>query len=319
MDILPDRRLDPADVEFIKRLIHEGFRFLSTFYDEAHATMKLLPKDKNDYVPEDVETVKDGYKKAFAQQRSLPPLYWKALATLLSITPDDLPSRAKAVKEAPVRKNDVPRKEPGLAATNRAPQRPSMTLRFDVDRVEAFRQGVNVPKSTVQIEIDPAQLPQDIRNLIADRLDGIDVCELDCDGKKMEVENPLADGWREVPNFLPVRITAKLPTLEALIEAIKANAISKKKAGGVEAHRHKRNDIEDKSAIENPAPTEQPSNMSPRGDKSLGDWFSLLPLIEIKRYITVIKSAPDSQVQALFDEVLEPQCLNGRSNFFSVN
>jgi hypothetical protein len=101
MDTLPDSRLDPADVDFIKELIKKNFRFFSVFYDEAHAKMKSLPKEKNDYVPKDVETVKDGYKKAFTQKRSLPPLYWKALAVLLSITPDNLPSRAEAVNEAP--------------------------------------------------------------------------------------------------------------------------------------------------------------------------------------------------------------------------
>lgn len=56
-----------------------------------------------------------------------------------------------------------------------------MTLRFEVDQAEAFRQGVNVPKSTNHLDIDPSKLPPDKRGLIADRLVGIDVMMLEVD------------------------------------------------------------------------------------------------------------------------------------------
>ena len=98
-----------------------------------------------------------------------------------------------------------------------------MVLRFEVDQAEAFRLGVDVPKSTNHLEVDPSKLTQVDRNLIADRLDGIDVCELNDSGQKMQESNPRADGLRDVPNRIPMRITAKLPTLEALMEAIREN------------------------------------------------------------------------------------------------
>ena len=98
-----------------------------------------------------------------------------------------------------------------------------MVLRFEVNQAEAFRRGVNVQKSTNHLNVDPAELPQDVRDLIADRLEGIDVLELDEAGEKVFWPNPEADGHREVPNSIPKRITAKLPTFDALLEAIKEN------------------------------------------------------------------------------------------------
>ena len=88
-----------------------------------------------------------------------------------------------------------------------------MKLRFEVDQRESFRQGIDVPKSIVTIDVNPAELSQVQRNLIADRLSGsgIDVCQLACitDGRlpKDQHGNPL-------------RIKAKLPTFESLMEAI---------------------------------------------------------------------------------------------------
>ncbi|MGA3284835.1 MAG: hypothetical protein ABSD57_10320 [Verrucomicrobiota bacterium] len=90
-----------------------------------------------------------------------------------------------------------------------------MKLRFEVNQAEAFRQGIDVPKSIVTIEVNPAEISQEQRNLIADRLDGIDVCQLAgvldgvLDGK------PARDRDEK-----PFRIMAKLPTFESLMEAI---------------------------------------------------------------------------------------------------
>ena len=84
-----------------------------------------------------------------------------------------------------------------------------MKLRFDVDQAEAFRQGVDVPKSIVTVEVNPADLPQEERTLIADRLVGIDVCE-----RKMK-DAALSMG--------AVRLKATLPTFEALMVAVRAD------------------------------------------------------------------------------------------------
>jgi len=88
-----------------------------------------------------------------------------------------------------------------------------MTLRFEVNQAEALRRGVSVPKSTCHIEVDPSKLSQQDRNLIADRLEGIDVCRLDEHGMKQT----LHDGNG------PTRVVANLPTFDALMEAVRAN------------------------------------------------------------------------------------------------
>ena len=89
-----------------------------------------------------------------------------------------------------------------------------MTLRFEVDQADAFRRGINIPKSTIHLDVDPSKLSPEERNLIADRLNGIDVCKL--------VLNPTS------PNFSSKksdeRIQAKDPTYEALLAAVKEDA-----------------------------------------------------------------------------------------------
>ncbi|MEK7684429.1 MAG: hypothetical protein AAB466_03290 [Verrucomicrobiota bacterium] len=85
-----------------------------------------------------------------------------------------------------------------------------MKLRFEVNQAEAFRQGIDVPKSIVTIEVNPSEIPQEQRNLIADRLDGIDVCQLP----------GILDGIGKDQNGKPLRIMTKLPTFESLMEAI---------------------------------------------------------------------------------------------------
>ncbi len=85
-----------------------------------------------------------------------------------------------------------------------------MKLRFEVDQAEAFRRGIDVPKSIVTIEVIPADRAQEQRNLIADRLDGIDVCQI----------AGILDGIAKDRNGKPFRIVAKLPTFESLMEAI---------------------------------------------------------------------------------------------------
>lgn len=82
-----------------------------------------------------------------------------------------------------------------------------MKLRFQVDQAESLRRGIDCPKSIVTIEVDPSKLTQIDRDLIADNLNGIDVC-VRC-GEK--------DGSR---------VLAKTPSYESLIEAL--NEMKKK-------------------------------------------------------------------------------------------
>ena len=93
-----------------------------------------------------------------------------------------------------------------------------MVLRFEVNQAEAFRHGVNVPKSTNHIDVDPGSLSQEDRDLIANRLDGIDVMRLEViSGQiRQSPRNYIGDNTHG-------RIVAKLPTLEALLEAIRQN------------------------------------------------------------------------------------------------
>jgi len=91
-----------------------------------------------------------------------------------------------------------------------------MILRFEVNQAEAFRQGINVPKSTCHLEVDPATLDQTIRNLIADRMDGIDVCRLDVWGTEIRKVPSSPDSvWH--------RIVAHGPDFESLMAAIFEN------------------------------------------------------------------------------------------------
>ena|SRR5215510_4310362 len=75
-----------------------------------------------------------------------------------------------------------------------------MNLRFEVDQAECFRKGIDSPKSIITIDVDPSKLPQEERDLIANRLrNGIDV-------------HRWTDG---------TRIKAEAPTYEALLAAVR--------------------------------------------------------------------------------------------------
>jgi hypothetical protein len=77
-----------------------------------------------------------------------------------------------------------------------------MKIRFEVDQADCLRNGIDCPKSIVQIDVDPSKMSQAHRDLIADRMQGIDVYKLS-EPDKSE------------------RILAKRTTLESLIEACK--------------------------------------------------------------------------------------------------
>jgi len=94
-----------------------------------------------------------------------------------------------------------------------------MKLRFDVDQAEAFRRGIDCPKSIVTVDVNPAELSQEDRNLIADRLDGIDVCQMWHSDKGCV---------KEYDNGKPKRVVASEPTFAALMEAIRADSLGAK-------------------------------------------------------------------------------------------
>lgn len=121
------------------------------------------------------------------------------------------------------------------AQSSRKPTRTGMKLRFGVNQAECFRRGINSDKSIVTVEVDPSALPQDIRNLIADRLDGIDVVELDYDSREKKAYKVHCDTSTPSPNGYgyvqkPVLIEAVEPTWEALLDAVRANAQALSKA-----------------------------------------------------------------------------------------
>jgi len=91
-----------------------------------------------------------------------------------------------------------------------------MKLRFDVDQAACARAGVGDCGPTALIEVNAAQIKLDVRNLIADRLIGNDVCQLwnSEQGTRKSVD---AKGN-------PVRLVAEAPTFEALMKAVLKDA-----------------------------------------------------------------------------------------------
>lgn len=88
-----------------------------------------------------------------------------------------------------------------------------MKLRFEVNQAEAFRRGINLEKSIHVLDVDPSKLDQATRNLIADRLRGIDVCKL----------STSHENGKLVPWLTYGKIMAMEPTFACLLEAIKEN------------------------------------------------------------------------------------------------
>jgi hypothetical protein len=108
-----------------------------------------------------------------------------------------------------------------------------MKLRFEVDQAECFRKGIDCPKSIVTIEVDPAKLPQAQRDLIAERLNGIDVFRLDVTGL-LSWENgvpKLMKGVKHEYYQTSTRVKAAEPTLEALLDAVEADAKKMRQIG----------------------------------------------------------------------------------------
>ena|SRR2546426_12233933 len=91
-----------------------------------------------------------------------------------------------------------------------------MKLRFAVNQGESLRRGIDCNSSTVTIEVNPAEISQEDRNLIADRMvpGKIDVWQAwpspDGDAVPTEITHPPGD-----------LILASSPDYEGLIEAVR--------------------------------------------------------------------------------------------------
>jgi len=79
-----------------------------------------------------------------------------------------------------------------------------------------MRRGIDAPKSIVTIDVDPAALPQEERDLIADRMQGIDVCEL---------SSATQASHRQWEDGSPRHVVALEPTYDALMEGIRDNQL----------------------------------------------------------------------------------------------
>lgn len=99
-----------------------------------------------------------------------------------------------------------------------------MKLRFEVDQAACLRKGIDCPKSIVTVEVDPTKLPQDERDLIADRLSGIDVYELAVHEVFVkEGDCIMRDTNKFALERTGTRIMANGPTFDELMMAIRAN------------------------------------------------------------------------------------------------
>src|SRR6266540_848417 len=96
-----------------------------------------------------------------------------------------------------------------------------MKLRFEIDQADSFRRGIDRPKSIVSIEVNPADLPEDTRALIANHLAGIDVLQFFYHNG--EIIKGYAVRELSYTSREPRRIVAKAANIEALVEAVKAN------------------------------------------------------------------------------------------------
>lgn len=96
-----------------------------------------------------------------------------------------------------------------------------MKLRFEINQADSFRRGIDRPKSIVSIDINPADVPEHVRSLIANHLSGIDVLQFFYHNGEVLKGYPI----RELlyTSREPKRIVAHAANLESLVDAIKEN------------------------------------------------------------------------------------------------
>lgn len=99
-----------------------------------------------------------------------------------------------------------------------------MKFRFEVGQPDVSPEGLG-PSGLVTINIRPSELTTAQINMLAQHVDGMDVLKLHYDPKTRSLQKtyfwtgPNAGAWTRKP----VRIQASLPTIESLLEAVKAN------------------------------------------------------------------------------------------------
>ena len=96
-----------------------------------------------------------------------------------------------------------------------------MKLRFEIDQADSFRHGIDRPKSIVSIDVNPADIPDAQRHLLAEHLDGIDVLQLFYHHGEVIKGHPIKELCRT--NREPKRIVAKAANLESLLAATRVN------------------------------------------------------------------------------------------------
>ena len=97
-----------------------------------------------------------------------------------------------------------------------------MKIRFEVDQAEAFRQGIDCPKSIVTLDVNPSTLNQEQRSLLADALSGIDVVRRYFYDGEVIKGHPMKELL--AAHVDPERIVASAPALEALMAAVQREA-----------------------------------------------------------------------------------------------
>jgi hypothetical protein len=100
-----------------------------------------------------------------------------------------------------------------------------MKLRFEVDRYTTAHHVHRYGRSVETIEIESSRLSAEEKELLGDRLVGIDVVLLRCSERGVERLSSLVAPDLSAPPQMarPVRIVATAPTLDALMTAVREN------------------------------------------------------------------------------------------------
>jgi hypothetical protein len=75
-----------------------------------------------------------------------------------------------------------------------------MQILCQVNQAESFRHGIDAPRSAVKIEIDPAKLPEEIREFLADNL---------CEGDKLSARDAFQLLRPDLLGLIEAVLTAK--------------------------------------------------------------------------------------------------------------
>ncbi len=108
-------------------------------------------------------------------------------------------------------------------------KREVLTVRFDLNVAERLQQGKTTPESTIMLDVDLTELAEKDRGLLSRRMEPgsdnvFDVYRLQWDGTKEFRRPTLREGLADFYALrFPVRIEATEPTLEGLLEAVRAD------------------------------------------------------------------------------------------------